>query len=160
MEDSKFNLWRACFSFCFIDGFLNEEEELWIETKLDSLAFTQDQLRILIQDLKSPPAIDQLLPLITKPSDRGFLVNHIRQVAHLDKDVSKAEKEKIDSVLKLILSKVDLKELNLAVATDETASYHEDEVYKVHNKHSFVEALIKDLSKKINPGDYKFPKDE
>jgi hypothetical protein len=157
MEESKFNLWRACFSFCFVDGFLAPKEHEWIESKISALAFSGDQLKVLIQDLKSPPAIEKLLPLITKPADRGFLVNHIRVLAKLDSDISVDEKQKIQTVLNAITSKLDMKALNDVIALDEKASYHEDEVYKVHNKHSFVESLVMGLMKKINPGDYKLP---
>lgn len=157
MEESKFNLWRACFSFCFVDGFLAPKEHEWIESKLSTLAFSPDQLKVLIQDLKNPPAVEKLLPLITKPADRGFLVNHIRVLAKLDSDLSVEEKQKIQTVLKAITSKLDMNALNDVIAQDEKASYHEDEVYKVHNKHSFVESLVMSLMKKINPGDYKLP---
>jgi len=157
MEESKFNLWRACFSFCFVDGFLAPKEHEWIESKISTLAFSGDQLKILIQDLKSPPAIEKLLPLITKPADRGFLVNHVRVLAKLDSELSIEEKQKIQMVLQAITSKLDMKALNDVIAQDEKASYHEDEVYKVHNKHSFVESLVMSLMKKINPGDYKLP---
>jgi hypothetical protein len=157
MEESKFNLWRACFSFCFVDGFLAPKEHEWIESKISTLAFSGDQLKVLIQDLKSPPAIEKLLPLITKPADRGFLVNHVRVLAKLDSDLSVEEKQKIQMVLQAITSKIDMKALNDVIAQDEKASYHEDEVYKVHNKHSFVESLVMSLMKKINPGDYKLP---
>jgi hypothetical protein len=159
MEESKFNLWRACFSFCFVDGFLAPKEHEWIESKISTLAFSGEQLKVLIQDLKSPPAIEKLLPLITKPADRGFLVNHIRVLAKLDSDLSVEEKQKIQTVLNAITSKLDMKALNDVIAQDEKASYHEDEVYKVHNKHSFVESLVMNLMKKINPGDYKLPKE-
>lgn len=158
MDNSKFNLWRACFSFCFVDGFLSPEEFKWIEEKIKALTFTEEQRSILMRDLASPPDIEKLMPLITKPADRGFLVNQIRILTRLDYQVSEAEKNKIDFVSKAILSKVDLVNLNQVIAADEKASYHEDEVYKVDNKHSFVEKIIKSLMKQANPGDYKFPK--
>ena len=136
------------------------KENEWIESKLSTLAFSGDQLKILVQDLKNPPAIEKILPLIKSPADRGFLVNHIRVLAKLDSDLSPEEKQKIQDVLKIITSKIDMKAMNDIIAQDEKASYHEDEVYKVHNKHSFAEALVMSLMKKINPGDYKMPTDK
>ena len=55
------------------------------------------------------------------------------------------------------MKKIDITNLNNLIAEDERASYHEDEVYKVDNKHSFVEKLFKGLQKTLNPGDYKYP---
>lgn len=157
MDQSKFNLWRACFSFCFVDGFLDPKEEQWIKEKLTSLPFSQDQKQTLMSDLKNPPDVEKLLPLITKPADRGFLVNHMRLLSKIDSELSAPEKAKIDSVNKAVLSKIDLVGLDKQIEADEKASYHEDEVYKVNNKSSFVEHVVKGLLKVLNPGDYKFP---
>lgn len=157
MDDSKFNLWRACFSFCFIDGFLDPSEQKWIEDKLNSLKFSDEQKKTLMSDLKNPPAIDKLLPLITKPADRGFLVNNLRQLSKLDKVLSNSENQKIQAVNQAVISKIDMVGLEKFIEADEKASYHEDEVYKVHNKGSYIESTIKGLLKILNPGDYKFP---
>jgi len=157
MEESKFNLWRATFSFCFVDGFLSPEEAAYVEEKLTTLPFTPDQKRTLLTDLKTPPEIDKLLPLITKPADRGFLINHIRLLARID-NLSPSEKEKIASLEKKVKSKIDMEAVETKVALDELASYDEEEVYKVHNKNLYSETLIKNLMKKLNPTDFKFPK--
>jgi hypothetical protein len=79
-------------------------------------------------------------------------------LSKIDNQLSAPEKDKIKVVHDAVMSKVDLKALNDVIAADEKASYHEDEVYKVHNKSSYIEALVMNLMKKINPGDYKFPK--
>lgn len=91
MEDSKFNLWRATFSFCFVDGFLSPQESEYLEEKMNALPFSADQKRILMSDLKSPPDIESILPLITKPADRGFLINNIRLLSRID-NLSPSEK--------------------------------------------------------------------
>ena len=157
MEDSKFNLWRATFSFCFVDGFLSPQESDYVEEKLSTLQLTADQKKTLMSDLKSPPDIEKLLPLITKPADRGFLINNIRLLSKID-NLSPSEKEKIALIEKRVMSKIDMDSLETKIAQDELDSYDEEEVYKVHNKNLYSEALIKNLLKKINPGDFKFPK--
>src|SRR5690606_1947724 len=135
MDQSKFNLWRACFSFCFVDGFLDEKELSWITDKLKTLPFTSDQVEILQKDLSNPPDIDTLLPFITRPADRGFLVNHLRILSKIDNDLSELEKHSISKIYDQIMKKIDITNLNNLIAEDERASYHEDEVYKVDNKH-------------------------
>lgn len=157
MEDSKFNLWRATFSFCFVDGFLSSQESDYVQEKLEALPFTAEQKKTLMTDLKSPPDIDKLFPLITKPADRGFLVNNIRLLSRID-NLSPSEKEKISSIEKKVMSKIDMEAVEMKVALDELASYDEEEVYKVHNKNLYSEKLIKSLMKKLNPTDFKFPK--
>jgi hypothetical protein len=160
MDKNKFNLWRASFSFCFVDGFLSPEEKSWIENKMNHLPFTPDQKSMLLNDLVNPPNISALLPQITSPVDRGFLVNNIRMLEKIDKDLNPSEKAKIEQVTKEILAKIDLVQLNQVIQDDEHASYHEDEVYKIDNKHSYTEAIVKRLSRIMNRGDYKYPEEE
>ena len=159
MDDSKFNLWRATFSFCFVDGFLKPEEQKYIEEKLKTLKFTDGQKTILMKDLVSPPNFASLIPLITKPADRSFIVNHVRMLANIDNELTGIEKQKIENVLQTVLSKVDMPGLNKVVADDEKASYHEDEVYKLDSRPGYSEKVIKSLLKLLNPGDYKFPEE-
>ena len=112
MENSKFILWRASFSFCFVDGFLSPEEKSWIETKMNDLPLTPAQKSMLMNDLLNPPNISALLPQITNPVDRGFLVNNIRMLAKIDQDLNASEKAKIEQVTKEILAKIDIVKLN------------------------------------------------
>ena len=56
-----------------------------------------------------------------------------------------------------VLKGVDLEELEKVIAEDEKASYHENEVYKVHNKYSRFERIYRAAQKIMNPWDYKFP---
>lgn len=157
MDSSKFNLWRACFSFCQVDQELARKEKEWIQGKINSLGFTAAQKTTLQKDLVSPPDMHSVLAEITRPSDRAFLVDQMRVLAHIDGSVSQAERIKIEEIKNLVLSKVNLTELEEKIAADERASYHEDEVYKVTNKDSLFEHLHRYLQKTINPGDYKFP---
>lgn len=158
MDASKFNLWRACFSFCQIDSKLAEQERKWLEEKAAFLKLSAEQKKTLLNDINNPPNLTSILPLITKPSDRAFLVDQMRVLAYIDGNLSPVEKAKIDEVKNLVLSKVNLTELEQKIAQDEMASYHEDEVYKVDNESSFFERLHRYAQKVINPGDYKLPK--
>jgi uncharacterized membrane protein YebE (DUF533 family) len=157
MDSSKFHLWRACISFCHVDKVLAEKERDWIESKSEMLAFTPEQKSQILADLVNPPSLLGLLPQITKPSDRAFLVDQIRVLAHLDGTLDLEEKKKIEEIKAIVLSKIDLVSLENQIAEEEKASYHEDEVYKVHNKASYLESLHKKILRVINPGDYKFP---
>ncbi len=109
MDSSKFNLWRACFAFCHIDGHVSVEEKQWIDNKLNSLKFTDDQRATLQSDLQSPPQILALLPSITKPSDRAFLVDQMRVLGFLDKDFSEVERKKMELVRQEVLAKINIK---------------------------------------------------
>ena len=160
MDSSKFNVWRACFIFCQVDSELADKERVWIENKYETLKFTPEQRDILLNDIKSPPDINKILPLITRPADRAFLVDQMRVLSHIDGQLTPPEQKKIEEIKNVVLSSVNLTELEQKIAADELASYHEDEVYKVTNEHSFFERLHRFAQKVINPGDYKFPDNE
>lgn len=157
MDSSKFNLWRACFSFTQVDARLADEEKIWLAEKSEFLKFTPEQRVTLEGDLKNPPDLRSILPLITKPSDRAFLIDQMRVLAHIDGKLSDVEKMKINEIKDLVLAKVNLSEAEKIVAADEMASYHEDEVYKINNETSFFERLHRYAQRALNKGDYKLP---
>lgn len=130
MDDSKFNLWRACFSFCHLDS-LTSEEEAWMLEKMNSLKFSPDQIKVLKADMKAPPEIIPILGKISNPADRGFLVNQIRQIAHLDSKLSLVEQERIEILKNLVLSKLGMESLVDEVGRigNKTAVSSEDESY-------------------------------
>ena len=158
MDSSKFNLWRASFAFCQVDQELARKEKEWIKSKLTSLGFTDEQKTTLEADILSPPDITSILPHITKPSDRAFLLDQMRVLAHIDGTLSQQERLKIEEIRNIVLSKVNLTELEAKIATDEILSYHEDEVYKVNNNDSMFESLHRYLQRAANPGEFKLPK--
>ncbi len=149
MDSSKFHLWRACVSFCHVDKVLGEKERAWIESKSETLSFTPEQKAIILRDLVNPPRIMELLPLITKPSDRAFLVDQMRVLAYIDGTLDQEEKKKIEEIKGLLLSKINLTSLEKEIAQIENSFYDEDEVYKVHNKASFLESFHKKILKTI-----------
>lgn len=79
--------------------------------KINTLNFTPEQIQILKTDMQSPPEIIPLLSKITHPADRGFLVNQVRQIAHLDSKLSLVEQERIYILKNLVLSKLEMENL-------------------------------------------------
>lgn len=156
-NDSKFNMWRACIGVIWIDGKIDEKEEKWIKDKIKNLQFTDEQRSILESDLKGNINLSSVLSKITDKKDRAFLAHQIRVIAHLDKDLCERERKLLDNWRQIVLKGVDLDLMNEIIAEDEKASYHEDEVYKVNNKHSIFERIHRKIQKTVNPGDYKFP---
>jgi hypothetical protein len=93
---------------------LTSEENAWMQEKINTLKFSPDQVEILKRDMKTPPEIMPLLSKITSPADRGFLVNQVRQIAHLDSNMSLVERERIEILKNLVLSK-----LGMEIVVDE-----------------------------------------
>ena len=159
-NDSKFNMWRACIGAMWIDGNLDPREEKWITEKIENLKFTDEQREILRNDLKGKINFEEVLSKITDKKDRAFLAHQMRVIGHLDDVFSSKERELYEKWNKLVLGAVDLGELEGLVAIMERESYSESEVYKEDNRHSVFEKTHRAIQKLVNPGDYKFPKDE
>ena len=157
-NDSKFNMWRACVRAVWADGKVSQEERACVEKKINSLPFTPDQRELLAEDLEGKGEFHEVAAKITDKKDRAFLAHQIRVIGNLDEEFSKEEQGLYQIWHDLVMKGVDLEELEAVIAADEKASYHEDEVYKVHNKHSLFERVFKSVQKSLNPGDYKEPK--
>jgi hypothetical protein len=149
MDSSKFHLWRACVSFCHVDKALGEKERTWIESKSETLSFTPEQKFIILSDLVDPPNIMDLLPHITKLSDRAFLVDQMRVLAYIDGTLHQEEKKRIEEIKALVLSKINLTSLEKEIAEVQRSFCDEDEDCKVHNKASFLESFHKKILKTI-----------
>lgn len=147
MDSSKFNMWRALFAFCHIDHKLAAQEEKWMIEKAEHLPFSEEQKALLLKDVKSPPDLNSIIPAVTKPSDRSFLLDQMRVLSRIDGSFSAEEKQKIEEYRSAILAKVNLNELEEKVADDERESYSDDEIYKVDNKHSFFESIHRKVQK-------------
>jgi hypothetical protein len=130
-----------------VDKVLAEKERDWIESKSELLSFTPEQKAQLLSDLVNPPNLIELLTHITRPSDRAFLVDQMRVLAHMDGMMDQEEKKKIDEIRSLVLSKIDLPSVEKEIVALEKA--HQNDSFKVYNKASYLESLHKKILKTI-----------
>ncbi len=158
INESKFNMWRACVAIIYLDKAIAPEEQKWVEEKIQKLPLTNEQRIILKNDLAMGIVLEDVLPKITDKIDLGFLVNTYRVLAHLDNNFSVDEKEALHKLEAQILKGLDLKKLESEIQTMEKESCHESEVYKNYNSASILENTFNDFMKGLNPSDYKFPK--
>jgi uncharacterized membrane protein YebE (DUF533 family) len=159
MSDSKFNMWRACVAAISLDGNIATQEKIWITKKAKEVAFSNEQISILEEDLKNPVDIKEIIPLITDKKDLAFLLHQVRVIGNIDGHYDDAEKSAFKEIEKVVMSGLDLDSIQSEIELLEKESYHEDKLYKTTNHHSVFEALHKNLLKFFNPGDYKFPKE-
>lgn len=159
-NDSKFHMWRGCVAAVWADGVVSSEEREWVLKKIEGLPFTPEQKETLLKDLEGRGDFAEIVSKITDKKDRAFLAHQIRVIGNLDKNYSEEEKKLFSAWHDSVMKGVDLSELEKIVAEDEKLSYHEDEVYKAHNKTSIFERTFRSVQKFLNPGDYKFPDDD
>lgn len=157
MTESKFQMWRACIAAIWLDGKISKEELKWAKDKIQTLAFSPEQKIIMENDLTHGLDFAEACGRIGDKVDRAFLLHMLRVLGHIDKDFSTKEKEAYNALEKIVLSKLDLKEIAAQIEKMEFESYHEDVVYKNYNKDSMFENIVNALLRFTNPGDYKLP---
>lgn len=158
INESKFNMWRACVAIVYLDKAIAPEEQKWVEDKILKLPLTNEQRLILKNDLAMGIALEDVLPKITDNVDLGFLVNTFRVLANIDQNFSVDEKEAFQKLETQVLKGLDLNKLESEIQTIEKESYHEREVYKNYSSATILENTFNDFMKWLNPGDYKVPK--
>jgi uncharacterized tellurite resistance protein B-like protein len=96
-------LWRCIIAVAHADGIIHEKEQAHFDRVFSSMTRAYDvsaaQLKTFADDLKTPQAIDGLLPGITDLEMRCLLANFAHAVAHVDGELHPEEKE--------ILAKID-----------------------------------------------------
>lgn len=67
---SAFAMWRAVFSFCFVDNVLSIEEQHLLHSYLIKVPFSETQRAILREDLMTPKDVVSLYKKITDIKDK------------------------------------------------------------------------------------------
>lgn len=141
VNDSKFNMWRACMAVIHVDGSVSKEEEKWAESKIVDLPFNDQQRKVIHRDLADGLDIETVLPSITHKPDVAFLLHLIRTIGHMDGCFDKHEKEVFQKLEKKILSGLDLSTIEKEITLMEERSYEPSREENL-NKHSVFEGII------------------
>lgn len=108
INDSKFNMWRGCMATIHADGSVSKEEKAWAEEKIESLPFSDEQRKIIHEDLSHGLDINTIIPAITHKPDLAFLLHLIRTIGNLDGCFNENEKSVFNTLEKKIMSNLDL----------------------------------------------------
>lgn len=140
---SQLAMWKTVLGMLHADGSFEENEVNWYKEKLKALNLNEQQqaeFSKIIQDGFSPR---QIWGEITEARDRGFVVYLARLAAHSDGVFHDNEKSYLEDLEKEMSGGVDIEACAAEVQRLEDASNHPDNVWKVHNEHSFFESAIK-----------------
>jgi tellurite resistance protein len=144
-NESKFNMWRACFAALWADGKLTSEEREWALKKINTLRFTDEQKQALLEELETQADFLSIVEKVTNKSDRAFLAHQIRVISHLDGHFSPEEKELLENWRSVVMQGVEdskIKELLALDALDE-----EERADEVANKSSLFERAFRTAQK-------------
>jgi len=148
LNESKFNMWRACIAIIHVDGNIAKEELQWAMEKINSIKMSSDQKNLLNEDLKKSPDLKDLLKKITHKPDLAFLLHMVRVISHLDNNYSSQEKDTYNALEKMILKGIDLEEIEHLITDLKEKDKFSD--FEVTNKKSIFEKSFKSLLKVIN----------
>jgi hypothetical protein len=115
INDSKFNMWRACVAAVHLDQLVTPEERKWVEEKIRTLPLTNDQRLILIRDLEIGNNFEVCFEKITDKVDKAFLLNTLRVIGYLDHNFSHGEKESFKKLENIVLKGINLEEITKQV---------------------------------------------
>jgi hypothetical protein len=145
VNDSKFNMWRACVAVVHLDQVVTPEERKWVEEKLRILPLTNDQRLILIRDLEIGNNFQECFNKITDKVDKAFLLNTLRVIAHLDHSFSQVEKDAFKKIESLIM-----RDLNITEITKQVELLGLQSAKKPSDKKSVFESLTDAFDNLIN----------
>lgn len=70
ISESEFTMWRAVFAFSLVDNMLSMEEQKLLQTYLNAVPFSKNQLDTLKEDFKTPQDVETLYKRITDPAHK------------------------------------------------------------------------------------------
>jgi len=131
-------MWRACIGTIWIDGKIDEKELSWINQRIESLNFTDEQKSILKNDVTSNINLPEILEKITDQKDRAFLAYQMRIIGHLDDQYTNSEKKLFKNWNEIVLKAVDLNYLEKLINNENNNSEN------LENKRSLFEKLLRE----------------
>ena len=93
ITESEFFMWRAIFSFAYVDNMLSMEEQELLNSYLAQVPFSKTQRIILKDDLRHPKDVSDLYGHITRSEDKTRFCVLARAIAWCEGDISAQEKQ-------------------------------------------------------------------
>ena len=99
ISDSEFSMWRAVFAFTFVDNTLSIEEQELLQSYLQKVPFSGEQLERLKEDMRNPDKdVVSLYRKITNPEDKKRFCVLARAIVWCEGDMAEQEKKILKKV--------------------------------------------------------------
>jgi hypothetical protein len=98
ISESQFTMWRAVFSFAFVDNVLSVEEQDLLRSYLAKVPFTKEQLETLRDDLRRPKDVESLYKKITDVADRKHFCLLARALVWCEGNMDRQEEKILQRV--------------------------------------------------------------
>lgn len=119
MTPSKLAMWRCAIALVLIDSNISNSELDFIHNYSAAFDFSDEQEKILDDDIRNPVDFYSLYPLVTERADRTHLINFALALFYADGDYSKQEQDFYDNFHNSLMKEIDVKKV-LANAKSQT----------------------------------------
>lgn len=139
ISESEFYMWRAVFAFTFVDNSLSLEEQELLQSYLQKVPFSKDQLETLKNDMRNPGKdVVGFYRKITSPEDKKRFCVLARAIVWCEGDMAAQERA--------ILKKVSC-----------LSEPEEEEIFHSTRNHPRISTYYQDYAKSGMVGLFKTP---
>lgn len=126
ISDSRFYMWRTLFAVVHADGIATDEEVRFMAEVLEDISFSDDQLKILKQDIYEAQDIKAMFEGVTDTLDQAEFFKFAHELVHVDGDFGTEEQAVLLQLQQAHLQTVNVDDLigsvDMAFETDAVSS--------------------------------------
>lgn len=111
ISDSQFYMWRTIFAVAHADDVVTNGEIRFMVEALEDVPFTEEQRRILTNDIAEPQDIEAMFEKISEPRDQAEFFGYARKLVWADGDFGKAERDILLKLKAIHVKNVDVDDL-------------------------------------------------
>jgi hypothetical protein len=119
---SELNMWRAIFACAHADNVVTQEERRFLRKAINSEPFSEEQRRVLEQDIEQGQSIAEMFALITAQKDRSRFFYFARMLFWCDGDFAEQEQKILTALAKTHFDSVKVDEIAESVKFEMEAS--------------------------------------
>ncbi len=114
VTESQFYMWRTLFALAHADHVVTSEEIRFMVEALEDIPFTEEQLRILSDDIATPQDIVQMFGKIAEARDQAEFFKFARELVWIDGHYGQEERE-----IMLKLQEIHVRDVDVDALIDE-----------------------------------------
>ena len=107
ISNSMFYMWRAVFSMAHADHVVTPEERKFMNTVLEKLPFSEEQVKTLESDISTPRWIGEMFAKIENDDDKSLFFYYARLMVWSDGDFDAQERHIISELQKKHVEGID-----------------------------------------------------
>ena len=108
---SEFFMWRTLFAITHADGLVSNEEVRYMAEALEDVPFSEEQRKILNEDIKTSKDPAEMFAGITDVRDQARFFQIARDIVHIDGEYGTAEQELMLKLKRLHVQNADVNKL-------------------------------------------------